>query len=251
MSQTYDSLQIAITVALAQAPSPYNVLPPDYATLFPQAVQYAENRIYREITPLCQRAQNASVSTVASSRQVDLAAQTPSQVIVIEGVALIGPAGSTPAAGTRYVYDLTSLDWIDTTWPNEASTVSPTDAEYIGRYAALIDNQTLVMAPTPDAAYAVEVTGLYPPTPLSPTNQTSYLLSTYPELVQAACMVWLAGWLQRNYGAQTDDPRMAVSHETQYSSLRDSALAQEQRMRGQGTGWSANLPTPLAQPQRT
>jgi hypothetical protein len=64
-------------------------------------------------------------------------------------------------------------------------------------------------------------------------------------------MVWLAGWLQRNYGAQTDDPRMAVSHETQYSSLRDSALAQEQRMRGQGTGWSANLPTPLAQPQRT
>jgi len=251
MAETYDSLKQSVYIALSQGPAPYDVDPPDFAALFPQAVQYAENRIYREITPLCQRQQNATVQTVANSRQVDLTAQTPSPVIVVEGVALIGPAGTQPAAGTRYTYDLTSLDWIDTTWPNEATTVSPTDAEYIGRYCAMRDNAVLVVAPTPDAAYVVEVTGLYAPTPLSDTNPTTYLLSTYPELMQAACMVWLTGWLQRNYGAQSDDPRQAVSHETQYSSLRDSALAQEQRMRGQGTGWSANLPTPMAQPART
>jgi hypothetical protein len=113
------------------------------------------------------------------------------------------------------------------------------------------DDATIVICPTPNAAYRAEITGLFQPEPISAVNPTTYLSTTYPELFENAVMVFLTGWLERNYGPQSSDPQQALSHESQYQALLASAIAQEQRMRGQGTGWTPNLPTPLATPPRT
>jgi hypothetical protein len=113
------------------------------------------------------------------------------------------------------------------------------------------DDATIVICPTPNAAYRAEITGLFQPEPISATNPTTYLSTTYPELFENAVMVFLTGWLERNYGPQSSDPQQSVSHESQYQTLLASAMAQEQRMRGQGTGWTAFTPTPLANPPRT
>lgn len=250
-AQTWDSIKQAVVVALMQAPSPYTSLPPDFEVMFPQAMSYAEGRIYRDLTPLCARTQNTSLTTTSGQRTVDLSTMTPLPVLVIEGVSLVMPAGELPRDGVRYSYQITSLDWIDMTWPNDSLTMAPDDAEYIGRYWAMLDEQTVVLAPTPDDAYIIEVTGLFMPTPISASNQSTYLSQTYPELLMTAGMVFLSGWLDRNYGAQASDPQMAQSHEAQYQALLPAAIAQENRMRGAGTGWTPFNPTPLAQPPRT
>jgi len=249
-AQTWSSLQTSLLVMLSQAPSPYNQIPADFAVLYPQATSYAEGRIYQELVPLNYRKQNTSLVTTPASRTLNLtfASQT---VLSVEGFALIIPSGTTnPALGTRIIYDPSSLDVIDMVWPQESVTVAPEAADWIGRYWALLDDQTLVFAPTVPAVYTAVITGDFEPVPISPTNPSTYLSSVYPELLQAACMVWLSGALTRNFGAQADDPRQAMSWETQYKTLLGSSLLEEQRRRLQGVGWSQNAPAPLNKPDR-
>ncbi len=249
--QTWTSIRQAVGAALSQLSYPYTTAPPDFDLMFPQGTSYAEGRIYREITPLCARTQNTTLTTAAGSRTLDLSAMTPLPVLVPEGVALIMPAGSTPGTGgVRHQYQLSALDFIDMVWPDESETLAPDDALYVGQWWAMRDNQTLVIAPTPDDEYVVEVTGLFQPTPISEANPTTYLSTTYPELFEAAIMVFLTGWLERNYGPQSSDPNMALSHEAIYQQLLPAVLAQENRMRGAGTAWTAFNPTPLAAPPR-
>ena len=207
--------------------------------------------------PVGARQQNVSLVTTVNSRILNLGSMTNSfggQIIDPEGVALIGPAGTTnPALGTRYPYKMTSLDVIDIVWPQESSTLSPSAAEWLGRWWALLDQNTIVLAPTPDAplgaVYTAEVTGLFQPTPISAANPTTYISTYYPDLFECAIMVFMSGWLQRNYGAQSDDPRQAQSWETQYQTLLPACVQEEDRRRGAGVGWTANRAT-QAQPAR-
>lgn len=239
--QNWTSIQNAVIVALAQAPSPYDVSAiPDFTTLFAQATSYAELRIYRDLVMLCTRQQNTSLTTTAGSRSIDLSTMANADggpIIVPEGLALISPAGTTnPAVGIRVPYVETSLDWIDVTWSQESSTVAPVAAEWIGRYWAMRDAATMVICPTPDApagaVYTAEITGLFQPTPISADNAVTYLSTNYPDLLECAIMVFLTGALQRNFGAQSDDPRQTQSWEAQYDTLKTGAMNEERRRRG-------------------
>lgn len=244
---TFDELKVAIIIALSQAPFPYDTVIPDFEILFPDSVAYAEARIYRDIVPLCQRSSSSVAMTLAGSREVDLSA---TNVIVVEGLSLVDPAGA-PSAGMRYPYDMVSLDMIDVVWPTESSTMSPSAADYIGRWCVMKSNTVAVFAPTPDATYTVEVTGLFPQAGLSSTNQNTYLATTYPDLMQAACMVYLSGYLQKNYAATAGMPEQAVTFEKQYADLMATAREQEQRVRSQGPGWTAYTATPNSGGQRS
>lgn len=221
---------------------------PDFANTLPNAITYAEGRIYRACTFLAQRVQNAAFSTVAGSREVDFSAASP-LILVPEGVALITPTATLPAAGIRQAFDETSLDVIDLMWPQESITLSPA-AVQSGRMWALKDDHTLVLAPTPDAIYKAEITALVQPLALSATVTQTYLSKVYSDLLINAGMVYLSGFL-RDYGAQSEDPRTGASWESQYKALESGVMSEEQRRRGQGTGWSPNAPTALANPQRT
>jgi hypothetical protein len=235
--QTWTTIQNAVIVALAQAPSPYNVANiPDFTTQFAQAASYAELRIYRDLVMLCTRMQNTSLGTTGASRQINLANMTNPNggpIIVPEGLSLITPSGTAnPANGTRVQFTEASLDWIDYVWPVEATTMDPDDAEWIGRYWAMRDAFVMVISPTPDAVYTAEITGLFQPTPISPANPVTYLSTYYPDLLECAILIFLSGALQRNYGAQSDDPRQAQSWEAQYQTLKTGALNEEMRRRG-------------------
>lgn len=239
--QTWTTIQNSVIVALAQAPSPYDVeAVPDFTTLFAQATSYAELRIYRDLVMLCTRQQNTSLTTTAGSRAINLSDMTNAnggQIIVPEGLALISPAGITnPALGSRIPYVETSLDWIDLVWSIEATTLSPIAAEWIGRYWAMRDASTMVICPTPDsplgAVYTAEITGLFQPTPISAANPTTYLSTNYPDLMECAILIFLSGALQRNFSAQSDDPKAAMSWEQQYETLKAGAMNEERRRRG-------------------
>lgn len=220
---TYTSLQTELLVALALSPPPYNTIPPDFVVLFPQAISYAEGRICAEIPLLANRAQDVSLTTTPNARRLALTMTPP--VVVQESFSLI-------VAGVHYAFDKTTLDFIDMFWPVQATAMNPANADNIGRWWAPLDAANIVMAPTPDAAYTAECTGLFQPVALSSGNPSTYLSATYPQLLTAACMVWLEGAMKRNFGASADDPKSAMSWEMAYSALRDAASYEESRRRG-------------------
>lgn len=235
-AQTWTSLQTACLAFTVKAQPPYTTVPLDFATVFPQATSYAEGRIFRDIPMLANRQDNSTLTTVAGSRQLNLANMTNTSggpIIVPEGLSLIVPSGtSNPAVGTRVPYDMASLDVIDLIWPNEATTVTPSLTDFSPRFWALRSGLAMVIAPTPDAAYTAVVTGLYQPTPISATNTTTYVSTYYPDLLEAACMVFLVGALLHNFGAQSDDPRSGLSWEQLYQNLLGPARDEEARRRG-------------------
>ena len=237
---TWTTLQKELITALVQAPPPYNVIPPDFASLYPNATSYAESRICAEIPLLANHTQDSSLTTTANSRELDLSSIT-TPLIVMERLALITPANTAADSGVRQQYIQTTTDFIDMFWPNASVTRSPATSQNIGRYwaprtktqgSAYTVNQ-IVIAPTPDDTYTAECTGLFQPAPISNSNPQTYLSTTYPDLMVAACMVFLEGALMRNFGAQSSDPREAQSWEVVYQGLKSACDFEEMRRRKQ------------------
>ena len=94
----------------------------------------------------------------------------------------------------------------------------------VPQYFALVDDVTVLLGPFPDQAYTAEVIGKFRPLPLyDPLSINGSWLSVYlPDLFLAAAMVAAAGY-QKNFGAQGDDPRSALSWETNYQTLLERA----------------------------
>lgn len=257
-AQTFTTIKNAVITALSNAPSPYTATTDDFETLFPQGTSYAENRIYRDMVMLATRQSNATLVSATGSRSFDLNNLVNADggpIIVPEGFGLISPAGqSDPALGTVIPFKQAGLDWIDQIWPQQSVTMDPTLAQWIGRYWAMYDDHTIVVSPTPDAPagahYTAVVTGLFQPTPISSGNPTTYLSTYYPELLETAIMIFMVGWLQRNFSSTADDPAQAQSFETQYKNLLPGCIEEEQRRRGQGAAWTNSAPAPIAQPER-
>lgn len=235
-AQTWNSLKVMLLATTVKAQPPFTVTEAFFDTLFPQATSYAEGRICRDLILLNQRQVNASLSTSQGSRTVPLSGMTPANgygpLVVPEAFALITPAGTAPASGTRVQFDVASLDAINQMWPVEAAASTPSLNTVGPRLWAMLDDATIVYAPTADGAYTVEVTGLFQPAPLSAANQSTYISTVYPELLEAACMVFLEGALMHNFGAQSDDTPSAVSWEGQYHTLMTPIRNEELRRRG-------------------
>ncbi len=232
-TQTYSSIQQFCYIALSQGQTPYTDTPPDFAAQFPQAASYAEGRMYRDLVLLATRTQDTSLVTAAATRTLALEAMTPNVIVVPEGFGLIYPSGQTnQRLGTVIPFDKASLDVIDQIWPQQSITMDPSQAEWIGRYWAMLDDNTLVFAPTVAAGFTPVITGLFVPAPMSDGNQSTYLTDNYAEGLEALCMVYMSGGLQRNFGAMTDDPRTAVTWEAQYQALLPGMREQEARIRG-------------------
>lgn len=214
----------------------------DFVQILPVMINDAEERIYREADFLYTRETVATDSFTAGSRSFTL----PNSILVAQKVNCITPALTAPDNGTRVPLQWVSLDFLDSAWPN----ASGGGSQGVPSYAALKNASTIVVAPTPDADYIAEVVGTYRPETISETNTTTYISTTYPDLLVAACMIFGSAW-QRDFGAMTDDPRTAISWESQYQTHFRSAYEEEQRRKGASTGWSPYQQTPLATPPRT
>lgn len=208
-----------------------NLLQEDAATvdgafnsILPQIIDDAEQRIYRELNFIAQRSQNTSVTTTTGSRVLSLSATTLPCVTVeqvsVSGIPFEGP---------------TSLDWVSVYWPNSASTSAPGTTR---GYWAMLDNQTVILAPTPDSSYPTVVTGIFRPSPMSASNTTTYLGTYYSDLFLAACMVFGCAY-QRDFSAvNPQDKEMAVTWEAFYQARKQSAIDEEARRRGESVGWT-------------
>lgn len=225
---------------------------PSFTTSLPTFSANAELRIYRDLDFLATRGQNHSLSFTIGSRTLSMAGMTGATVggfpvqnaypVVVQALAAIVPAPSSPSAGTRVRFLLTSVDFIDSVWPQESQTLAPAPGL---AYYAMLDHQTAIVAPTPDKAYVAEVTGTWRPEPIGPTNVESWLGDNLPDLLFYAAMVEASGWM-RDTGQTMAEVGGAVFWESRYKAALQNAMEEEQRRKGSDPGWQPFSPTPLA-----
>lgn len=210
----------------------------NFQTMIPGIIDYAEQRIYRELDLLSTVVRDQSATLTANSRNFTLP-QGQGRFVVVNAINLM--SGGERVGALRPV----SLEYLDICYPTSTATSTSARPEYF----AMVTDQNVVVAPSPGTAFTVEVVGTIRPVPLSSTNVTTYLSLYLPDLFMAASMIFGAGY-QRNFGSQADDPKMSSSWEAQYQNLLASANIEENRKKWQSVSWTSKSPSPIAIPQR-
>lgn len=234
MSITYDQYVPAMATLLS-VDSPTEV---NYVAILPRMIEYAEDRLYRELDLIATNTEGVG-DMIAGQRTVVV----PDSVLIVQSAAVVTPAGVLPAAGKRNPLQRVSLEFMNYVWPSGAEQGVPL-------YYTMQTDALIAVAPTPDDVYKISAWGPVRPEPLSSSNQTTWLTDNLPDLFIAASMVFGSGY-QRNFGAQSDDPKMAQSWENQYQLLMRSGSTDEMRRKAASVAWQPYSPTPLAREMRT
>lgn len=210
-----------------------------FNTMYPRAIEYAEQRIYRELDLLFTRVTDATGSLTANSRKFTLPIDQGVYVVLEQLALFVSNVRQPPMLPV-------SKEALENFYPSDTAPATPS----VPTMWAPVDQKTVLVAPPPDIGYMVECFGTQRPAPLSAANTTTFLTQYLPDLFLACSMIFWTGY-QRDFGAQSDDPKMAQSWETQYQTLMKSAGIEEARKKWQGPGWSSRLPSPIASPPQT
>lgn len=214
----------------------------DFLAMVPNAIEYTEDRLSRDLNVLNNTAYVSAGSLTPNLNTFTIPAPVVGPFIILENLYIITPAGSAAGSGEYVPLTPVSKDYILSSWPSSTTAAAP-------RFYAMVNASAVFLGPWPDAAYVVFVAFQTRRAQLSEDVTTNYLTSTYSDMYLAASMVFMAGYL-KNYGAQADDPKMALSWEAQYQTLLGPAKQQADRMRSMGSAWSAMAQSPEAQPVR-
>ena len=213
---------------------------PNYLSILPAMITYAENRMYRDIDFLFTTTTINGYAITAGSRQVNIPQGT---LVVSEQINLITPAGFSSADNNvRNPLLATTKEYLDMVYGDSSYTGQPI------YYAPFTDNSYYV-GPFSDQTYYVEIVGTYRPARLSSTTPTTFISLYLPDVFIMASMIYISAY-QRNFGRQSDDPSMAVSYESQYQGLLKGAVVEEARKKYESSGWASMSPPVVASPTR-
>lgn len=243
MSITYTSYLQQISTLTVILSSQLTSGDNNFTGILPAAIDYAEGRIWRDLDLPAVRVTDTSVSCSSGVQSINLST-TQGTLLAIERLNLLTSAGATSSYASRVPLTPTSPAVIDCIYPSAASS-NTGQPEY---FARITDTQ-IIFGPTPDQAYGTEVTATTRPVPLSSGNSSTWLTQNLPEMMIAASMIFMSGHM-RDFGAQSDNPQMAQSWESQYTALLKTAEIDALRMKFQADAWSAQRPSAPAQPPR-
>lgn len=212
---------------------------PNFQTMFPGAIDYMEQRLYRELDLINTQGVDAADTTSSGNRLFSVPLFSSGYFVTVDAVNIITPAGTNALNGTRNPCMPVTREFLDLTYPSgQISTGVP-------QYFAMQSNSEMIFGPPPDDGYRVEVIGTVRPNALSSANSSTFLTQYCPDLVVAAMMVFVSGYM-RDFGAQADNPGMSQSWETQYQTLIKSASIEQARAKFQSEGWTSEQPSPVA-----
>jgi hypothetical protein len=146
------------------------------STIIDGFIQDAEFRILRDVDSDNNR-KYATASVVVTQKYFNV----PDNCLVIRSVQI------TVSGETKF------LDIRDVTFVNEYNSESLQGAP---KYYANWDENTVIVAPTPDQAYTVQVNYILKPTGLSSNTATTYLSQQFPNGLLYACLVEAYGFLK-------------------------------------------------------
>jgi hypothetical protein len=155
------------------------------ATIVNGFLSDAEFRILRDVDSDNNR-RYAQADIVAGNRYVN----TPlinDQTLVIRSAQITNSTGGADNSNREF------LEYRDV---NFISEYNPTGTQGLPKYYSYWDENTIVIAPTPDQNYNMQLNYILKPTGLSSTNTTTYLSSEFPNGLLYACLVEAYGFLK-------------------------------------------------------
>jgi hypothetical protein len=213
MSYTYATFQEALTAFTGIALTGANANSAFVAAL-PTIIDQAEQRIYQDLQLLATVVRDTTTATTPGTRNFTL--PTPagaSRFVVLQSLNILN-------GDQRYPVVKCSRELLDMLWPSDTG-----NGSIPNRWAPLTD-VVVLLGPAPTTAYDVECIGTIRPAALSSSNTSTFLSSQLPGLFFAAAMLTATGYM-KNFGSQSDDPKMSASWQTQYDQMLPLAKGEE------------------------
>ena len=145
------------------------------STILDGIIENAELRIMRDVDVDANR-RYATAQVVASTRFID----TPQDSLIIRSAQIVDSDGVGASNNREF------LEWRDTSFMSE---YNPTGATGVPKYYSWWDDDTIVLAPTPDATYTIQLNYILKPETLSSTNTQTYISQQFPNGLLYACLV--------------------------------------------------------------
>ena len=156
-----------------------NVLTP---TIINGIISDAEFRIFRDVDSDNNR-RYATANFVAAQRFINV----PTDLLVVRSAQIVDSKGSAQPNNREF------LEYRDTSFMSE---FNPTESQGVPKYYSMWDKDTLVIAPTPDAIYEIQLNYILKDPGLSDTNTTTYISKYFPNGLLYACLVEAYGFLK-------------------------------------------------------
>ena len=138
-------------------------------------IEDAEWRILREVDSDSNR-RYKTAQVIASTRFID----EPTDALVIRSLQIVASDGVGVADNREF------LQYRDTSFMSE---FNPTNATGVPKYYSSWDQDTIVLAPTPNATYTLQLNYILKDPGLSSTNTTTYISLNFPNGLLYACLV--------------------------------------------------------------
>jgi len=145
------------------------------STIVDGIISNAEFRIFRDVDSDNNR-RYASANMVTSGRFID----TPTNALIIRSAQIVDSDGSSQPDNREF------LEFRDTSFMSE---YNPTGATGVPKYYSWWDQDTIVVAPTPDATYTIQLNYILKDPGISATNTTTYISTNFPNGLLYACLV--------------------------------------------------------------
>ena len=144
------------------------------STIVDGIISDAEFRIFRDVDSDNNR-RYATASLVTSDRFID----RPADLLIIRSAQIVDSDGSSNPDNREF------LEYRDTSFMSE---YNPTGASGVPKYYSLWDEQKIVVAPTPDATYTIQLNYILKDAGLSSTNTQTYISKYFPNGLLYACL---------------------------------------------------------------
>jgi len=155
------------------------------STILNGFISDAEFRILRDVDSDNNRSY-AQADIVAGQRYVN----TP---LINDETLIIRSAQITNSTGGANNSSRSFLEYRDTSFISE---FNPTNVTGVPKYYSYWDENTIVLAPTPDQNYNMQINYILKPAGLSASNTTTYLSKEFPNGLLYACLVEAYGFLK-------------------------------------------------------
>lgn len=184
-----------------------------FAAALPTFIRQGEGLIYRDIPFLSTIVTDTSGTLPANTRQFTL----PREFKVLHSINRVDGNERPPLIKI-------SREAMDMLWTR---TISESASDVPRNWAPLTD-QVVLFGPVAGASVQLVCIGEVTPEPISADNDETWVSLNLPDLLLAACMIGVTGYM-RNWGSQADDPKMAVSWREVYERLLGPAKSDEMR----------------------
>ena len=138
-------------------------------------IRDAELRIMRDVDVDANN-RYATAQVISGTRFID----TPQNTLVIRSAQIVDSDGTSNPDNREF------LEWRDSSFMSE---YNPTGATGVPKYYSWWDDDTIVLAPTPNATYTIQLNYILKPETLPSTNTQTYISQNFPNGLLYACLV--------------------------------------------------------------